>query len=49
MPEENVTLRAKWSSIKLAKSMDGVVSEQGDPIMKGSSWWTSEYDKDRCY
>ena len=46
MPEENVTLRAKWSSIKLAKSMDGVVSEQGDPIMKGSSWWTSEYDKD---
>ena len=45
MPEENVTLRAKWSSIKLAKSMDGVVSEQGDPIMKGSSWWTSEYNK----
>ena len=45
MPEENVTLRAKWSKIELAKSMDGVVSEQGDPIMKGSSWWTSEYDK----
>ena len=34
MPEENVTLRAKWSKIELAKSMDGVVSEQGDPIMK---------------
>ena len=46
MPEENVTLRAKWSKIELAKSMDGVVSEQGDPIMKGFSWWTSEYDKD---
>ena len=45
MPEENVTLRAKWSKIELAKSMDGVVSEQGDPIMKGSDWWTSEYDK----
>ncbi len=46
MPEVNVTLRAKWSKIELAKSMDGVVSEQGDPIMKGFSWWTSEYDKD---
>ena len=46
MPEENVVLRAKWSKIELAKSMDGVVSEQGDPIMKGFSWWTSEYDKD---
>ncbi len=45
MPEENVTLRAKWSKIELAKSMDGVVSEQGDPIMKGRDWWTSEYDK----
>ena len=40
MPEVNVTLRAKWSKIELAKSMDGVVSEQGDPIMKGFSWWT---------
>ena len=45
MPEENVILRAKWSKIELAKSMDGVVSEQGDPIMKGRDWWTSEYDK----
>ena len=45
MPEENVTLRAKWSKIELAKSMDGVVSEQGDPVMKGRTWWTSEYDK----
>ena len=45
MPEENVTLRAKWSKVELAKSMDGVVSEQGDPIMKDASWWTSEYDK----
>ena len=45
MPEVNVTLRAKWSKIELAKSMDGVVSEQGDPIMKGSDWWMSEYDK----
>ena len=35
MPEENVILRAKWSKIELAKSMDGVVSQQGDPIMKG--------------
>ncbi len=45
MPEENVTLRAKWSKIELAKSMDGVVSEQGDPIMAGSDWWTDDYDK----
>ena len=45
MPEENVILRAKWSSIRLAKSMDGVVSEEGDPIMKGRDWWTSEYDR----
>ncbi len=45
MPEENVTLRAKWSKIELAKSMDGVISEQGDPIMKGRDWWTSEYDR----
>ena len=45
MPEENAILRAKWSKIELAKSMDGVVSEQGDPIMKGRDWWTSEYDR----
>ena len=25
--------------------MNGVVSEQGDPIMKGADWWISEYDK----
>ena len=45
MPEENVTLRAKWSKIKLAKSMDGVVSEEGDPIMRGRDWWDSAYDE----
>lgn len=45
MPEEDVTLRAKWTKVSLSKSMDGIVSEQGDPIMKGSNWWTSDYDK----
>ncbi len=45
MPEENVILRAKWSKVGLSKSMSGVVSEQGDPIMKGADWWISEYDK----
>ncbi len=45
MPEENVTLRAKWSKIELAKSMDGVVSEEGDPIMRGRDWWDSAYDE----
>ncbi len=45
MPESDVVIRAKWSKLTISKSMDGVVSEQGDPIMKGSSWWPSTLDK----
>ena len=34
MPEENVTIRAEWSKVTIAKSMDGTVNTMGDPIMK---------------
>ena len=34
MPESDVILRAKWGKVSISKSMDGEVSEQGDPIMK---------------
>ncbi len=34
MPGEDVIIRAKWSKVGLLKSMNGVVSEQGDPIIK---------------
>ena len=34
MPEEDVTIRAEWSKVTIAKSMDGTVNKWGDPIMK---------------
>lgn len=34
MPESDVTLRAEWGKVNVAKSMDGTVSQVGDPIMK---------------
>ena len=34
MPEEDVTIRAEWSKVTIAKSMDGVVNKLGDPVMK---------------
>ena len=38
MPEEDVIIRAKWSKIEISKSMDGNVSDKGDPIMYGYNW-----------
>lgn len=47
MPDSDVVLRAKWSKVEIAKSMDGVVSTQGEPVMMGASWWNAEYQKDK--
>ena len=41
MPEENVTIRAEWSKVTIAKSMDGTVNTMGDPIMKRYTSGTS--------
>ena len=41
MPEENVTIRAEWSKVTIAKSMDGTVNTMGDSIMKRYSSGTS--------
>ena len=38
MPEEDVTIRAEWSKVTIAKSMDGTVNTMGDPIMKQYSY-----------
>ena len=47
MPESDVVIRAKWSKLTISKSMDGVVSQQGDPIMNTvwGNWWPSTLDK----
>ena len=34
MPEKDVVIRAKWSKLDLAKSMEGTVNTKGDSIMK---------------
>ena len=34
MPEKDVVIRAKWSKVEIAKSMEGTVNTQGNPIMK---------------
>ena len=34
MPEKDVVIKAKWSKVEVAKSMDGTVNKLGDPIMK---------------
>ena len=34
MPEEDVTIRAEWAKVTIAKSMDGTVNTRGDSIMK---------------
>ena len=47
MPDSDVVLRAKWSKVEIAKSMDGVVSTQGEPVMMGAGWWNAEYQKDK--
>lgn len=49
MPESDVTIRAKWSKIELAKSMDGTVHEYGPPIMKSYSENTTEDYHNRSY
>ena len=41
MPEEDVVIRAKWSKVEVSKSMNGTVNNMGDPIMKGSTWFSS--------
>ena len=41
MPEENVTIRAEWSKVTIAKSMDGTVNTMGDPVMKQYYSYTS--------
>ena len=44
MPGEDVVIRAKWSKVEVAKSMDGVVNTMGDPIMKRyTSITTTDY------
>ena len=44
MPEENVTIRAKWAKVTIAKSMDGIVNTMGDPVMKRyTSSTTTDY------
>ena len=47
MPDSDVVLRAKWSKVKIVKSMDGTVSEQGEPVMMGRSWWNFDYEKEK--
>lgn len=47
MPEKDVVLRAKWSKVAIAKSMDGTVSTQGEPVMKRSPWWNSDFEKEK--
>ena len=47
MPEKDVVLRAKWSKVAIAKSMDGTVSTQGEPVMKGQDWWNSDFEKEK--
>ena len=41
MPEEDVTIRAEWSKVTIAKSMDGTVNTMGDPIMKSYTYNSS--------
>ncbi len=44
MPEEDVIIRAKWSKVEIAKSMDGTVNTMGDSIMKRyTSSTTTDY------
>ena len=45
MPDDDIVIRAKWAKLSISKSMDGIVSEQEDPIMKGQDWWPSSLDK----
>ena len=41
MPGEDVVIRARWSKVEVSKSMNGTVNNMGDPIMKGSTWFSS--------
>ena len=41
MPEEDVTIRAEWAKVTIAKSMDGTVNKLGDPVMKQYYSYTS--------
>ncbi len=45
MPDEDVIIRATWSTLKLAKSMDGTVAKKVAPIMKkrNSSYSTEAF------
>ena len=39
MPESDVVIKAEWSKVGIAKSMNGTVNNTRDPIMKGLAWF----------
>ena len=44
MPEKDVVIKAKWSKVEVAKSMNGTVNTMGDPVMKRyTSSTTTDY------
>ena len=49
MPEEDVMIRAKWSKVTIAKSMNGTVNTMGDPVMKQYTSGTSTDYHNRKY
>ena len=37
MPEKDVVIRAKWSKVEVAKSMNGTINTRGEPVMRSYS------------